>query len=174
MINFTYTYKSKTVFYNGYVFDSLVELKFALMIEETHAWLRDGIEIYYGVNVQTSGIKQKLHCYRPDFLIRNLATGVAELIEIKPDGFTMDMQRRRARKAAQHMKRFAYDWSFRIITESQIFLSTEKWRRYKQILDTQNDWRHKPCIKLLQNNTRLSDQDYEQFVRTGVLPALVP
>jgi hypothetical protein len=174
MINFTYTHKSKTVFHNGYVFDSLVELKYALMIEETHAWLRDGIEIYYGVNVQTSGIKQNLHCYRPDFLVRNLTTGIAELVEIKPDGFSIGSQKRRAKLVAKFTKRFDYDWTFRVIIESQITLSPEQWLLYKNILATQNDWRHQPCLKLLQNTTSLSDYEYQQFVRTGVVPAMAP
>ena len=173
-MNFTYAYKSKTVFYKGCVFDSTVEFKFALMIEETHAWLRNGIEIYYGINVQPSGIKAKLHCYRPDFLIRNLTTHTAELIEIKPDGFTKEMQRKRAKTVAKHISRFAYDWQFHIITESQIILSTEQRLRYQEILATQNDWQHQPSMNLLQNNTRLTDSDYDQFVRTGVLPAWVP
>ena len=169
-----YIYKSKTVFYNGYVFDSFLELRYALMIEETHAWLRDGIEIYYGVNVQSSGIKQKLHCYRPDFLIRNLTTGIAEIVEIKPDVFDKDSQKRRARIVAKFINRFSYDWTFRFITESEIALTPEQWSKYDDILATQNDWRHHPCLKLLQNTTSLSDQKYQQFVRTGVVPALAP
>jgi len=173
-MNFTYTYNSKTVFYNGCVFDSLVELKYVLMIEDTHAWLRDGLEMYYGVNVQSGVYKERLHCYRPDFLIRNLTTGIAEVIEIKPDGFTMNAQLKRQKIVAKFIKRFAYDWKFRIVTESELTLSTEQWLKCKNILATQSNWCHKPCIKLLQNTTSYSDQEYQQFVRTGLLPALVP
>ncbi len=171
MLNFTYTYKSRTIFYKGNVFDSLVELRFALMIEETHAWLRDGIEIYYRINVQPNGIKQNLHCYRPDFLVRNLNTGIAEVIEIKPDGFSLESQGRRSRIVAKYIKCFEYDWTFRLVTESEIILSKEQWVRYKTILNTQKDYRHQPCLKLLQNTTSLSDMEYQEFVRTGVLQA---
>ena len=173
-MKFTYAYKSKTIFYKGCVFDSTVELKYALSIEDTHAWLRNGIEIYYGINVQPSGIKTNLHCYRPDFLVRNLATYQAELIEIKPDGFTKEMQRKRFKTVAKYIKRFDYDWSFRIITESEIILSAEQWLLFKEILATQNDWQHQPCIMLLQNTTSLSDQAYQDFVRNGLVPAMVP
>ena len=173
-MKFTYAYKSKTIFYKGCVFDSTVELKYALSIDDTHAWLRPGIEIYYGINVQPRGIKTNLHSYRPDFLVRNLATHQAELIEIKPDGFTKEMQRKRLKTVAKYIKRFDYDWSFRIITESEIILSPEQWYRLKKILATQNDWRHKQCLNLLQNTTSLSDQEYQHFVQNGLVPAMVP
>jgi hypothetical protein len=172
-MNFSYEYKGKTIFYKGYVFDSTIELKYALSIENTHAWLRNGIEIYYGMNVQPSGIKTNLHCYRPDFLVRNLTTYQAELIEIKPDGFTKEMQQKRAKTAARFIKRFAYDWLFRVITESEIILSPGQWLLCKEILGSKNDWHHQPCIRLLQNNTPLTDPQYEQFVKTGLLPAYV-
>lgn len=174
MLNSIYNYKSKTVFYKGCVFDSLLELKFALMIEETHAWLRDGIEIYHGINVQSASIKQKLHCYRPDFLVRNLTTSEAEVIEIKPDNFSIDSQKNRARIVTKFTKRFVYDWTFRLVTESEIILSHEQWMKYKNILDTQKDWLHQPCLKLLQNTTSLSDLEYQEFVRTGLVPAIAP
>lgn len=173
-MNFSYEYKSKTLFYKGYVFDSTIELKYVLSIEDTHAWLRNGIEIYFGINVQPSGIKTNLHCYRPDFLTRDLITHQAQLVEIKPDGFTKEMQQKRAKIAAKFIQRFAYDWSFRIITESEIRLSQQQWLRYKEILATQNDWHHQPCLQLLQNNTQFTDPDYEQFVRTGWVPAGFP
>ena len=173
-MNFKYAYQSKTLFYNGFVFDSTLELKYVLSIEDTHAWLRNGIEIYYGINVQPSGIKTKLNCYRPDFLIRNLSTYNAELIEIKPDGFTKKIQRKRAKIVSRFIQKFAYDWSFHIVTESEIILSSKQLLRYKEIIATQADWRHQPCMTLLQNKTQLTDQDYERFVRTGLLPALVP
>lgn len=173
MSSFTYTLNSRTVFYKGYVFDSLLELKFVLTMEDTHAWLRDGLEIYYGINVQSCGIKTNLHCYRPDLLIRELKSGQAELIEIKPDGFNPDRLYKRRRIVEKFTGRFAYDWAYRVVTESQINLSQEKLLKYKKILAAQNGWAHKPCIKLLQNNTSFSDTEYDKFVRTGLFPAIV-
>ncbi len=166
-MNFTYLYKRKTIFYKGCVFDSTVELKFVLMIEETHAWLGNRIDIYYEINFQHHVIKGNLHCYRPDFLIRHLTTHAAELIKIKPDGTTKEMHRISAKTVAKHISRFAYDWQFRIITESQIVLSAGQWLRYQEIIATQNNWRYKPCMNFLQNNTRLSDPGYDQFIRAG-------
>lgn len=174
METFTYTYKSQTVFYNGQVFDSLLELQYALMIEDTHAWLRDGLEIYYGINAIPNGIKGDLYCYRPDLLIRDWSTGEAQLIEIKPDGFNHDSLQKRRKIAERHIKRFTYDWSYRIVFESEIKLTSKQCLRYEKILATQHDWKHKPCIELLQNNSTYSDSDYQHFVFTGIVPALYP
>lgn len=172
-MNFSYKHKSKTIFYKGYVFDSTIELKYALSIEDTYAWLRNGIEIYYGINVQPSGIKTNLHCYRPDFLVRNLSNHQAELIEIKPDGFNIAMQPMRIKIVAKFIERFAYDWTYRIITESEILLSSQQSLHFKEILASQEDWHHQPGSCLFQNNTPLTDSQYEQFVRTGWLPTVV-
>jgi hypothetical protein len=43
MHNFRDTQKANTVFYNGCVFDSLLGLKYALSVEQSHAGPRDGI-----------------------------------------------------------------------------------------------------------------------------------
>ena len=171
---FIYTYKSQTICYHGYVFDSLLELKYALMVQDTHAWLRSGLEIYYNINRIPNGIKRDLGCYRPDFLIRNWVTGAAELIEIKPDGFCDDSLRRRTRIANRYINKFGYDWTFRIITESDIHLTDSQHELVHQILGEQEDWKHQPCLRLLQNNAELSDHAYDCFVRTGCLPSFVP
>ncbi len=174
MESFIYRYKSKTVFYNGYVFDSLLELQYALMIENTHAWIRDGLEIYFDLDSLTSGIKGDLHCYRPDFLIRDWATSEAQLVEIKPDGYDTDSIEKRKRIANHHIEEFDYDWRFKIVFESDIILTDRQWRRYEKILAIQHHWRHKPCLELLQNNSSFSDSDYYRYVHTGLLPSLVP
>ncbi len=174
METFTYISESQPVFYNGNMFDSLLELKYAFMIEETHAWLREGLEIYYNINALPNGIKGELFCYRPDFLVRDWTSGDAHLVEIKPDGYNNDSLQKHRKIADRFINRFAYDWSFKIVFESEIILSPEQWLRYEKILATQHHWRHKPCMELLQNNSMLSDNEYHQFVHTGLLPALVP
>jgi len=174
MDTFTYTSKSQAVFYKGNTFDSLLELKYALMIEETHAWLRDGLEIYYGLNKLPRGIKGDLFCYRPDFLVRDWAKGEARLIEIKPDGFNEDSLQKRHRVATQFIQCFGYDWSYQVVFASQISLSPEQWHRYKKVLNSQQGWQHKPCLGLPQNNSPYCDSDYKQFVWTGLLPAVHP
>ncbi len=82
--------KSCNVDYNGCLFHSFTELKYALMIEDEFAFLREGIEIYYHLPLQESTlhIREQTKKYTPDFLIRNLKDHRAYLIEIKPAGFS--------------------------------------------------------------------------------------
>lgn len=136
--------------------------------------MRDGLEIYFDLDSLCNGIKGDLHCYRPDFLVRDWATGEAHLIEIKPDGYDIDSIEKRKRIANNHIEEFAYDWTFKIVFESEIILSDDQWRRYEKILATQHQWHHKPCIELLQNNSSFSDSQYYRFIQTGLLPTLVP
>ncbi len=59
--------------YNGCLFHSFTELRYALMIEDEFAFLREGIEIYYDPKIQQSTlyIHEQTKKYTPDFLIRN-------------------------------------------------------------------------------------------------------
>lgn len=172
METFTYTSKSQPVFYKGNTFDSLLELKYAIMIEDTHAWLRDGFEIYYGLNKLHGSTKGHYRCYRPDFLVRNWTTGEARLVEIKPDGFNEDSLQKRRGIATRFIQCFAYDWSYQVVFASQINLSPEQWHLYKNVLNSQQGWQHKPCMGLPQNHSPYSDSDYHSFVCTGLLPAV--
>lgn len=172
---FTYTQKAQTIYYKGQVLDSLLELKYILMMEETHAWLREGLGIYYNIDHLTSGMKSWLHVYSPDFLVRDWASGKAELIEIKPEEFDDYESLRQRRKISRHfLNRFGYDWTFKVIYESDIILSQTQWIKYRHVLQMQYDWLHKPCQYLLQNHSVLTDSEYTCFVRSGRLPATNP
>ncbi len=171
---YTYSINNKPVFYNGHLFDSQLELQYVLTIEHNHAWLRDNLEIYYGLNSVSAGIKAKLHCYRPDLLIRDWNTGEASLVEIKPIGFTPNAMRRREKIATRHIKRFNYDWQFKTVSQSEIILTQDLWQKFQTILSEQTGWKHKPCQHILQNNSSFSDKEYDQYVRTGLLPASLP
>lgn len=168
-----YQYKSQTVFYNGNTLDSLLEFRFVLMIEETHAWLRQGFEMYYNLDKLTPGMKEDLLCYRPDFLIRNWQTGKAELIELKPDGFIDDHKKRKVRITSTYITEFQYDWTYRYLSDAHIQLSDDQQRKFHSVLREQDSWQHKPCGRLLQNTSSLNDTDYCQFVMSGLLPATV-
>lgn len=166
-----YNIKSQTVFYKGNVFDSLLEFRFILMIEKTHAWLRQGFEIYYNFDKCKRCIEAELRCYRPDFLIRNWQTGKAELIELKPFGFIDEYKDRKIRITNKYIEDFQFDWNFRYINYADIPLSKGEKRKFDSVLNDQDSWHHKPCGHLLQNNSTLNDADYKQFVMNGVLPA---
>jgi len=139
----TYTHKSQMVYYKGHVLDSLLELKYVLTIEDTHAWLRDGLEIYYDLEKLTPGLKEHLNCHR------------------------------NRRITSECMAGFAYDWNYHYVYGSQINLSDDQQQKFRDVLRTQGDWRHKPCIHLLQNTSTLSDTQYREFVMTGRLPASI-
>lgn len=172
---FTYTQNAQTIFYNGHVLDSLLELKYILMIEETHAWLRDGLEIYYDIDHLHCGEKSWLHVYSPDFLVRDWASGKAELIEVKPEVFDdYECLQRRRKISHDYINRFGYDWSFKVIYESDIPRSQKQCIKYQNVLKMQYNWLHKPCQYLLQNNSVLTDVEYASFVRSGRLPAANP
>ncbi|MBI2274747.1 MAG: hypothetical protein HYU70_13190 [Bacteroidetes bacterium] len=169
-----YQYKSQTVFYNGNVLDSLLEFRYILMIEETHAWLRQGFEMYYNLEKLIPGMKEDLLCYRPDFLIRNWQTGKAKLIELKPAGFVDDHKKRKIHITSRYIDEFQYDWTYRYLSDAHIQLSDDQQRKFYSVLREQDSWQHKPCGRLLQNITPLNDNEYRQFVMNGWLPATAP
>lgn len=168
-----YKIKSQTVFYNGNVLDSLLEFRFVLMIEKTHAWLRQGFEIYYSFDKCKPCIEAELRSYRPDFLIRNWETGKAELIELKPFGFIDEYKDRKIRDTNKYIDDFQFDWNFRYLNYADIPLSKDQKHKFYSVLNEQDSWHHKPCGRLLQNNSTLNDNEYRQFVLNGLLPTSV-
>lgn len=82
-----YTKRAYPCLYHGQWMDSLLELRYILSIENTHAWQRDNLQIYFSVNKTTKSVEKELRSYAPDFLIRNYQTGEAKLVEIKGNCF---------------------------------------------------------------------------------------
>lgn len=166
-----YKIKSQSVLYKGNVFDSLLEFRFILMIEKTHAWLRQGFEIYYNFEKCKPYIEAELRCYRPDFLIRNWQTGKAELIELKPFGFIDEYKDRKIYVVNKYIEDFQFDWNFYYLNYADIPLSKDEKRKFYSVLNEQDSWHHNPCGSLLQNDSTLNDDGYKQFVMNGLLPA---
>lgn len=85
---------SHKIIYWGCVFDSLLELKYAISIQKEYEFLRSHIPIYYDpvTKKPTDYIRQNIRRYTPDFLIRHKITSEAFLIEIKPRAFAGDSQ----------------------------------------------------------------------------------
>lgn len=164
---FRYPFSAKVIYYQGQVLDSLLELKYILSIEDTHAWLRDGLENYYNID-------ENLHRYKPDFLIRNWQTGEALMMEVKPSGYNDKWAMREKRKITEKfIREFGFNIRFDFVFSSQIHLEPTKQEKLLQILNDQHHWQHKPCLHLLQNETHLTDEAYRRFVWEGVLPASV-
>lgn len=58
-----YTKKAYPCFYYGQWMDSLLELRYVLSIENTHAWQRDNLQIYYSMNRTTENMEAELRTY---------------------------------------------------------------------------------------------------------------
>lgn len=86
---FIYGHKGCHIDYNGMGFDSLLELRYAISIQDEYAFLRESIKIFYDPIAQTSTnyLREGIKKYTPDFLICNLATRKAYLLEVKLHAF---------------------------------------------------------------------------------------
>ncbi len=169
MENRYYKKRAYPYLYQGQWMDSLLELRYILSIENTHAWQRDGLQIYFSVNKSTESIEAELRTYTPDFLIRNYQTGEAKLVEIKPQHFKNKRELVRRKKIAEKFIRyFGYDWTFEIVFADQIFLLHEAEKKYRQLILDFTYGRHCPSpISLSQR------ESYIKFIRVGVLSAEV-
>ena len=68
----------------GNVFDSLLELKYAISIEKEYEFLRAHIPVYYDPRTRrpTDYIRDNIRRYTPDFLIRHKISNEAFWVEI--------------------------------------------------------------------------------------------
>lgn len=163
---FEYNKKQTTITYRGCLFHSLVELKYALMIEDTHAYLREGLEIYYEEATQKSTlyIREQTRKYVPDFLIRNVETKEAMLIEIKPDGFDhFELLEKRKRVCEHYIHQHKYDWKFQVVYEGDIVLSSEQMDKFKLILSC-----HRNQTRLITSGSLVDDYKYRERLHQSV------
>ena len=72
---------SKKVYYNGILFDSILECKYALYIEDDCEYYYHPLKIWYDKKDKTKFGKQVCNTsYEPDFLVRNLKTNKCYLV----------------------------------------------------------------------------------------------
>lgn len=182
--------KSFMVDYNGCLFHSFTELKYALMIEDEFAFLREGIEIYYDPKIQppTLYIHEQTKKYTPDFLIRNWKDHRACLVEIKPAGFSNYEQLSVRQKISRNfINTYSYDWEYKVVYADEIILTEKQQEKFEALknnsfsrakIHTQklfdggsirNCFSSVPDIK----NSALTKDQYRLFVRKGWLPAEV-
>ncbi len=172
MKTFYYTKRSRSIIYHGQSLDSLLELKFILSIEQTHAWIRDGLQIYYNMDDHGLSSEESLQKYTPDILVRNWKTGTATLVEIKPDHYNDKWANRKRHEVAEkYIEQFGYDWQFKIIYERNISLTAEQQQKYRDICHAYaQTW----FGSTHPNNTPLTNDEYTRYVTDGWLPAAVP
>ncbi len=188
---FEYKHIGCPIDYRGCYYDSLLELKYALTIEEENAYMREGLGVYYDPEkVETvMYLKSGVRTYTPDFLIRNWYTGKAQLIEIKPEGFDdyeyLDI---RQRICNHFIEKYEYDWEFKVVYENEIILTDKQQEKFRAIIQNKrlykktydlDSYDHRPydktgrrivrCIPHLKEEP-LTEMQYKYFIRKGVLP----
>ncbi|TRX59065.1 hypothetical protein FNH22_11090 [Fulvivirga sp. M361] len=178
---------AKPVEYNGILFDSTLELKFALLIEDLCEYIYHPLTIWYDKNDLTKFDKQVCpHKYEPDFLVRKLKSNTAHLIEIKPTRFLEDELILAKRTVAEnYIKRKGYDWSFRVMTERDICLDENKKPKLKELMQSRKYFKRKQRHRRLNakytqtlipknhipyvTNLDLDERDHILFVKKGLI-----
>ena len=164
----------KLLYYQGQLFEWDYILKFLLSVEESCAWVRDDLVIPYPVGNRGASHIQCVN-YVPDMLIRNWVTGRAELIQVVPSGFD-DFEWLAALQVLVklHCAIHGLDWEFRVVFEEEIVLDDEQQRMFLQLVDDSRARILEFSQLLYQNDSGLSDAQYDAFVRYGCLPAFFP
>lgn len=131
---FKYGVSHKIIFW-GCVFDSLLELKYALSIQHEYEFIRSHIPIYYDPRTKrpTNYIRDNIRRYTPDFLIRHKTTGEAFLIEIKPRAFAGDQQLLLRQEVAENYILWKnYDWKYKVVFDDEIILTQSEIEQFNE------------------------------------------
>lgn len=127
--------KSQKIIYWGCEFDSLLELKYAISIQDEYEFLRNRITIYYhhGSNKPTDYIREGVRHYTPDFLIRHKQTGEAFLIEVKPREAEHDPKLVIRKAVTENFIRWKdYDWKYKLVFSDEISLTDQQVKIYEE------------------------------------------
>lgn len=128
MKSFEYHQSSKIIYW-GSTFDSILELKYAIFIQNDYDSLRAHIPIYYDPKTRkpTNYIRDNIRRYTPDFLIRHKLTNEAFLVEVKPRAFEGNSQLNMRREIAENFIRSRkYDWTFIVVYDDEIKLNFQQ------------------------------------------------
>jgi len=121
--------KSHKMIYWGCSFDSILELKYALSIQNEYEFLRSHIPIYYDPVTKrpTNYIRANIRRYTPDFLIRHKETKKAFWVEIKPRPFSDQAQMELRKEVAEkYIQWKGYDWQYKVVYGDEIILTLDQ------------------------------------------------
>jgi len=176
--------------YKGVQFDSLLELKFVLLIENRCSWIKEPKTIFYDpvtLNPLTY-LKENTKKYTPDFLVRKWTDNSAHLIELKPKMFLdSDQMKIRNQVVMNYITDNNLDWKYKVLSEQDIILNPRLKEKYQEIVETNKKTKRKSRLMKMDkkyNNTYLenyscipnlisqdiSKEDYFHYVRYGKLP----
>ncbi len=181
---------SRKIQYKGVLYDSLLELRFVLIIENKCSWIREPKSIFYNpiTLMPTNYIQENTKKYTPDFLVRKWCDNSAHLIELKPEKFKESEQVQiRQKVVANYLNQNNLDWKFTVLTEKDLILNEKQKEKYKSILDNNKYFNQKLSLikrdrkfnKTSQkyfssipqiNSTEISEKDYIRYVKYGKLP----
>ncbi len=133
--DFTYG-KSFRIPYRGCAFDSLLELKFVLSIEDDYRFLRCPVKIGFDPKsmLTTNYFRDATKFYTPDFLVRHKLTNEAWLVELKPTEYKLSRNISIYNCiAGDYIRQHGLDWSFKVIFDYEIHLDPEKMKRFRVI-----------------------------------------
>lgn len=120
---------SRKIIYWGSSFDSLLELKYALSIQDEYEFLRSHISVYYDPSTKepTNYIRNNIRRYTPDFLIRHKLTKEAYWVEIKPKAFSDYAQLALRKEVAENYILWkGYDWEYKVVYDDEIILTLDQ------------------------------------------------
>lgn len=126
---------SHKIIYWGCLFDSLLELKYAISIREDYEFLHAHIPIYYDPRncLPTSYIRNNIRRYTPDFVIRHKQTGQAFCVETKPRAFAGNPQLDLRQQVVENYIQWKnLDWKFKVVYDDEIFLNAEQDQEFEE------------------------------------------
>ncbi|MCB0497239.1 MAG: hypothetical protein KDC79_13955 [Cyclobacteriaceae bacterium] len=129
---------SNQVEYNGILFDSTLECKYALSIEDYCDYYYHPLKIWYDKKDKTkSGKAYCNNSYEPDFLVRNLKTNKTYLVEIK-DGRRSNYYDTQLKKfhALRYIEEKNKDWEYLLLTEKDFYFPSSKLNILKSVQKT--------------------------------------
>ena len=130
----------------GCNFDSLLELKFAIYIQQEYEFLHNWIPVYFDPCTKRPAgyISRNIRRYTPDFLMRHKETKKAYWVEIKPRAYTGEKELILRRQVAEnYIRQKGYDWEFRIIYDDEIKLTLDQLVQFNEC-----------CCFLIQSSSR--------------------
>ena len=133
MTTFKYGVSHKIIYW-GCVFDSLLELKYGISIQDDYEFLHTHIPIYYDPRTAwpTDYIRNNIRRYTPDYIIRHKVTGNAFCVEIKPRAFAGNPQLQLRKKVVENYIQWKQlDWTFKVVYDDQIILTAEQEEQFK-------------------------------------------
>jgi len=188
-MNTTFKYKKAyRIAYRNCFFDSLLELKFALSIEQDYRYLREPYLIGYDPKTLqvTHHFREETKIYTPDFLIRCKTSNKAYLVEIKPSAFRNGGDAIAYQQIAQNYIQLLHkDFQFKMVYEEDIILSESQQRRYNLFVAKKDQFADLFSLHQLDRKYNaqsikycssvpffpedpLSAKDYARFVRLGI------